>query len=130
MAYLAYAFPYRNRHRDTGNWLYTVPIYLSHLRASEYISAVYYLLIVCFLFHLSMAPSRSPRLRSRAFAYCACSYYVWIGFISACRIRLQPRQRTFFSRSVYVALNLFTTFASPWYCKDTTVCRICNRYTT
>lgn len=63
VAYLAYAFPYRNRHRDTGNGLYTVPIYLSHLRASEYISAVYYLLIVCFLFHLSIGPvtvSASP----------------------------------------------------------------------
>ena len=68
VAYLAYAFPYRNRHRDTGNGLYTVPIHLSHLRASEYISAVYYLLII-FFFTFQKAPSRSPRPRSRAFAF-------------------------------------------------------------
>ena len=95
VAYLAYAFPYRNRHRDTGNGLYTVPIHLSHLCASGYISAVYYLLNI-FFFTFQKTPSRSPRPRSRAFAFCACSYYIWVSFISACCIRLQPRQRTFF----------------------------------
>ena len=62
VAYLAYAFPYRNRHRDTGNGLYTVPIHLSHLRASEYISAVYYLLNI-FFFTFQKSPvtvSASP----------------------------------------------------------------------